>query len=339
MNRMGRFIAVASAMVMVTGWPAAAAQDGHDHDDHGHEEAEPHDDHGDPETHAEPDQDVGHDDYDEHGDVALSPAELAEFGIEVVSAGPGRIETYVSLPGEVRPNADRLAHIVPRYAGIVTEVRANVGDRVKKGQVLAIVESDESLAPFEVTTLLSGTVISKHIALGEAVSRDRDIFVIADLSTVWVDLTVYQRDVSRVATNQRARIFVGHELAEDVSTISYVTPVVDERTRTATARVVLSNARGVWRPGMFVTGKVLIESTDVAVAVPRTALHTLESRSVVFVETDGGFRPQPVVTGRNGEAHVEITSGLTHGDRYVSHGGFTLKAELGKESFGDGHAH
>jgi cobalt-zinc-cadmium efflux system membrane fusion protein len=319
MNTLRRLTALTIALSALL-WAPARAQDEHDHEAH---------------------EEQGHETHDEHeGElVRLTDEELAEFEIKVSTAGPAKVETYASLPGEVQPNADRLAHIVPRYPGIVLEVRANIGDYVEKNQVLALIESDESLAPFELKTLLSGTVIAKHITLGEAVSRDRDTFVVADLGTVWVDLSVYQRDIGRVKVGQKALIYIGHDLTEDSETISYVTPIVDERTRTATARVVLSNRDGAWRPGMFVTGKVLVESAEVPVAVPHTALHTIDEQTVVFVQTDEGFSPRPVELGRTGEAHVEILAGLSAGEPYVSRGGFTLKAELGKEAFGEGHAH
>lgn len=271
--------------------------------------------------------------------VQLSPAEIEEFEIEIGVAGPGTIETSVSLPGEVRPNADRLAHIVPRYSGIVTEVRANIGDRVKKGQVLAIVESDESLSPFELHTLISGTVISKHITLGEAVARDRDSYVIADLATVWIDISVYQHDINRIKVGQEAHIYVGHELEEDSGKISYVTPIVNEATRTATARVVLPNPHGTWHPGMFVTARITLQRSDVPIVIPRTALQSMHGESVVFVETATGFMPQDITVGRSDESQLEVLSGLTAGQRYVTKGGFTLKAEMAKESFGDGHGH
>jgi len=270
--------------------------------------------------------------------VRISKAELQEFGVEVSVAGPGKIETYVPLPGEVRPNENRVAHIVPRYSGIVTDVLVDIGDEVRKGQVLAIVESDQSLAPYEVRTLISGTVISRHVTFGEAVSRDKDAFVIADLSTVWIDLTVYQRDVARIEVGQKVLIHMGHHLVEGAGIISYVTPVVDEVTRTATARIVLTNGDRSWRPGMFVTGKVLVEEVTVPVAIPLTAPQTLGEKTVVFVETNGGFEPRQVKLGRGSETHVEVLSGLRPGVRYVSRGGFTLKAELGKESVGEGHA-
>lgn len=287
-------------------------------DDHGHEEL------------------AGEEEHEEV--VALSPAEIEEFGIEVAAAGAGEIVSTLSVPAEVQPNADRLAHIVPRYSGIVTEVNVAIGDEVRRDQTLATVEGDESLAPFEVVTLISGTVIEKHITLGEAVGREGPAFVIADLSSVWVDLTVYQRDLARVGVGQSVEVYVGHELAGE-GTISYVTPVVSEQTRTATARVVLPNRDGRWRPGMFVTGKIIIAKENASIAIPRTALHTFEGRTVVFLETPEGFIPQPVRTGRMDTNRAEILQGLSAGDRYVSVGGFTLKAELGKESFGEGHAH
>jgi cobalt-zinc-cadmium efflux system membrane fusion protein len=277
--------------------------------------------------------------HEEERIVKLTPEELQEFGIEVEVAGAGVIELFLSLPAEIRPNADRLAHIVPRFSGIVTDVHAQLGDKVETGQTLATIESDESLAPFQVKTLISGTVISKHITLGEAVSRERDTFVIADLSTVWVDITLYQRDLERVRTGQIATIFVGHGLSKETGKISYITPVVDEATRTATARIVLGNDHGKWRPGMFVTAEILIERVDVGVAIPKTALQTLDEHTVVFVEINGAFEARDVTLGRAGSQLVEVLDGLVPGERYVSKGGFTLKAELGKEAFGEGHAH
>lgn len=272
------------------------------------------------------------------GIVRLSPAEIQEFGIELSTSGPEPIVTILSVPGEVRPNADRLAHIVPRYSGIVTGVNVSVGDRVRQGQTLAVVEGDESLAPFDVITLLSGTVIEKHITLGEAVGREGSAFVIADLSSVWVDLTVYQRDLDRVEVGQSVDIYVGHEL-ETRGTISYVTPIVSEQTRTATARVVLPNEPGQWRPGMFVTARVIVSDATVPVAVTRAALHSFEGDTVVFVETEDGFAPRPVRIGRTDTNAAEVLEGIEAGERYISRGGFTLKAELGKEAFGEGHAH
>ncbi len=326
----------------------AFAQDGHE--GHGHEsEAAPGTDDHEGHAHAEEADAADPHDVDAHaadphaghaeeGHIVLTPEEIVEFGIETAVAEPGLVEEFVYLPGEVHPNDDRLAHIVPRYSGIVTEVRAKLGDRVQKGDVLAVVESDEALAPYEIRTLIDGTVIEKHITLGEAASRERATFVIADLSTVWIDLTVYQRDIDRVRTGQTAFILTGHEPPDASGTISYVTPVMDEQTRTATARVVLPND-GRWLPGMFITGRVQVDAHRAPVAVPPAAIHRIDDRPVVFLRDGDGFRVREVVLGPRGVDRVEIAGGLAPGATYVVAGGFTLKAELEKGSFGDGHAH
>jgi cobalt-zinc-cadmium efflux system membrane fusion protein len=272
------------------------------------------------------------------GLARLDPAVLEEFGVEVAVAGPGPIERSISLPAEVRPNEDRLAHMAPRFPGIARDVRARVGDRVKAGQVLAVIES-EALAPFDLTTQIDGVVIAKHITRGEPVSREQAAFVVADLRDVWIDISVYQKDLALLRVGQPVVVSAGHALAEARGEISYLAPVVDEATRTATARVVLPNSEGIWRPGLFVTARVEVAREEVPVAVPRSALEVMGDRSVVFVQEEDGFAPRAVRLGRRGDEHVEIVSGLASGQRYVARGGFTLKAELQRGEFAGGHAH
>src|SRR5262249_3554709 len=90
--------------------------------------------------------------------VRLDATQRAAVGISVVEANPGKLDRGVQLLGEVRPNGDRLAHIVPRFPGIVRDVRKSIGDAVKSGETLAVIESSESLAPYELRTLLDGTI-------------------------------------------------------------------------------------------------------------------------------------------------------------------------------------
>ncbi|MFQ5652881.1 MAG: efflux RND transporter periplasmic adaptor subunit, partial [bacterium] len=240
---------------------------------------------------------------------------------------------------EIVIEPDRLAHIVPRFPGIVKEVRKHIGDRVKKGQVLAIIESNESLAPYEVKSLIAGTVTDKHLSLGEVITDDSHAFTITDLSSVWANLSVYQKDLPYVKIGQKVVISAGPDMPETNGTISYISPLLDEATRTAIARVVLSNPDGHWRPGLFVAGHVETGAVQADVVVPKTALETIDEQTVVFVKTQEGYEPHPVSLGRSSNTHVEILSGLSAGQRYVTKGGFTLKAELAKSSFESGHAH
>ena len=118
---------------------------------------------------------------------------------------------------------------------------------------------------------------------------------------------------------------------------------MDETTRTGTARIVVENAAGQWRPGLFVTGVVSVEEIEAAVIVPRTALQTIDGRTVIFVEEEdeeGAFEPRTVTVGATDEASAAIESGLEARERYVAVGGFALKAEMNKASFEHaGHGH
>lgn len=271
-----------------------------------------------------------HDDAENGSDFVRVGAEQRErSGIVVAAAGPGTIDTFTELPGEVRPNGDKLAHIVARYPGVVRAVRKTVGDHVRAGDVLAIVESSTSLAPYQLTTAIDGVIIDKHITQGEAIDAEKGAFLVADLSDVWIDLAVYQKDLDKVARGQTVRISAGPSLPATDGTVSYLTPTVDPPTRTATARVVLGNADGRWRPGMFVTARVLAP-VEAALVVPLTAIQTLEGSPVVFVEAPEGFAPRPVILGTRGESQVAVLSGLRAGERVATAGSFLLKAELGK---------
>lgn len=305
---------------------------GHEADKHGEEAPHAGDEAGENEE-KKPHADHGKGEHGgEHGDgerVRVGQEQRARLGITVAQAGPGTIDTFTQLPGEVRPNGDAVAHIVPRYPGIVREVRKNIGDAVRAGEVLAVVESSESLASYQLTTAIDGTVIQKHVTRGEAIDREKGAFVVADLRNVWVDLAVYQKDLDQVSRGQMVRISAGKEIPPAQGVISYLTPTVDAPTRTATARVVLPNDDGRWRPGMFVTARVLAP-VEAALVVPLTAIQSYEENSVVFVDTPDGFEPHPVVLGTRGETQVAVLSGLEPGETYAATNSFLLKAELGK---------
>jgi cobalt-zinc-cadmium efflux system membrane fusion protein len=239
------------------------------------------------------------------------------------------VDDGVQLLGTVHPNGDRLAHITPRFPGIVRDSQKKIGDVVRTGEVLAVVESSESLAPYELKTLIDGTIIEKHLTRGEAVDRDKQAFVVADLSSVWVELSVYQRDLERVRMGDTVRVRAGDKGAAAEGTIAYITPGVDEAMRTATARVVLPNPEGRWRIGTFVEAFV-VSPHAAALVVPTAAIQTLEGKSVVFVAEGDRVEPRTVTLGHRGETLIEVLSGAESGDRVATANSFLLKAELGK---------
>lgn len=191
-------------------------------------------------------------------------------------------------------------------------------------------EKDTDFPMYEIKAPFAGTIVEKHVTLGEVVSPETSVFVIADLSTVWADITVYAQDLPSVVIGRTVLLTAQGIDGEHRATVSYVSPVVNESTRTGFARVVLPNPDNRWRPGLFVTAGVVTSEDEVSVLVPNTALQTVENQVVVFVEEEGAFEKRPVVVGRSNGSHTEILSGLVPGDRYVAKGTFILKAELGK---------
>jgi cobalt-zinc-cadmium efflux system membrane fusion protein len=175
-----------------------------------------------------------------------------------------------------------------------------------------------------------GRVVEKHVSRGELLTPDQEAFTLADLSHVWVNLSVHQRDLDKVKVGQPVRIVPPEGGTEVNSKIDYIEPVIGEETRMAVARVRLSNPSGVWRPGLFVTGRVVVDAAGAAVLVPQDAVQTYEGKTVVFVQDEHGFEPREVTVGRQNETHVEITRGLELGEKYVSENAFMVKAELGK---------
>ena len=199
--------------------------------------------------------------------------------------------------------------------------------------------SDATYTRYVIRAPFAGTIIERHLTLGENINADADVFTIADLSSVWVDINVYQKDLVRIRKGQIVVIEIGHDIPTVSGKIAWVGPLVSEATRTAKARVVLTNPDGLLRPGLFVIARVAVGSKAAAIVVSATALQTFEMRNVIFVRTDEGFEPQPVEIGQQNATHVEILSGLEAGQTYVTQGAFTLKAQLSKGAFGDGHDH
>ena len=200
--------------------------------------------------------------------------------------------------------------------------------------------ADGALAQAYLTAPITGEIIERRISLGETVSAGGEpMFVIIDDSVVWADIAVYKEDLGRVEEGQTVVLQRedGQRLAE--GKISTVLPVIAETSRTATARVIVDNAEHRLKPGQFVTARIETGEARSVVRVPSDALVSVEDRISVFIPTDDGFQPREVRTGDSAGGYTEIVSGLEAGEAFVSEGAFTLKAQLEKDAFGDGHAH
>lgn len=293
---------------------ALKSGDSHSHDDHDH--------HG----HSHDVHDIEEHESESKVEITLEIAKTS--GIVVATAGPAKIKSTLKVNGCIRVNEEQMKHVVPRYPGVLKAVHKKLGDHVAKDEVIAVVESNESLQRYEVKSDLAGTIIEKHAAPGEFVSGSEAIFIIANLSSVWVDLNIFRQDATRVKADQPVMIDGGEGLPKAIGKIAYVSPFGAENTQTLLARVVLDNVSGDWRPGLFVTGEVLFEEIEVPLAVKPGALQSFRDWTVVFINDSNRYEPVRVETGRRDADWVEIISGMKAGQRYVAEGSFIIKADI-----------
>ncbi|AOJ71609.1 MULTISPECIES: efflux RND transporter periplasmic adaptor subunit [Burkholderia] len=334
------------------------------------------------------------------GAIALSDEQIGAAKIGVARAGPAQVVASFQLPGEIKFNEDRTAHVVPRVAGIVERVAVSIGENVKAGQVLAVIASTDladrrselmtaerrleaartsyarektlweerisaeqdyllaqvqlreaeiaaanarqklaalnasaasgALNRYELRAPFAGTIVEKHIAPGEAIAADANVFVVSDLSSVWAEMAVPAQRLNDVRVGRHASVNAAAFESKSSGPIAYVGALLGEQTRTAPARVVLPNPDGAWRPGMFVNVTVDAGTQNVPVAVASDALQDIDGAPAVFVRTPKGFVAQSVETGRRDAGSVEVVKGLAPGQIYAAANSFVLKAELGK---------
>lgn len=344
----------------------------------------------------------GHADAD--GVIAMSASQIQTAGIIIATAERAVMGNVIELPGEVRFNEDLTAHIVPRTPGVAESVSADLGQSVKKGQVLAVIssplladlrsaslaaqkrlglaqltfqrekklwedqisaeqdylqaqtalreaeidaqtaraklsalgagETDSALSRYVLRAPFRGEILEKHIAQGEAVKEDANVFLLSDLSSVWVEIVVTPKDLEAVRVGETVKITSAANDTSATGKISYVGNLLGEQTRTAKARVVIANPDMAWRPGLFVNAALVRGEKTVAVAVAADAVHTVDGKPVVFLKVAQGFKPQPVKTGSSDGKLVEIVAGLPAGAQYAASGSFVVKAEQGKGSAG-----
>ena len=299
----------------------ACAQE-HGHDDHGHG--------GNASEHGE------HEEH-EQGKAEISPESAERMGVMVEKAGSSNVDQTIALTGRITLNQNTKADVRARFAGIVRSVHVNLGERVEKGQVLAVIEANESLQDYDVVAPIGGVILVRNTNIGD-VAGDQPLFMIADLSNVWAKFHVFPRDADFVESGQKVTI---HTLEDDKTAtgkIDMLFPTADELSQTQIAIVFVENGERIWKPGMTIEGDVTVSQAQASVTVKETALQKMEEfGDVVFVRHGNSYEPRPVETGSKGGGYVEITKGLKAGELYVAKGSFIIKSDILKSTAAHSH--
>lgn len=280
------------------------------------------------------DEDEGHSEA-ESGNVKVEPEALERYGVSFREAGPQTITLSLTLTGTLVPHEDRVAEITPRFPGVVREVRKRLGDPVAVGEVVAVVESNQSLQRYEVRSGLAGSIVRRDVTVGEFVGDSKTIFEVADYSELFADLYVFPHDFGKARLGQSVVVRFPEQGWDATTSLSFLSPVTDPATQSRFARAVLKNPVGQYQPGMFVTGDVALAEIPVPVVVDVSALRTRRGESIVFVQEGSRIEPRPVQVGRRDGEFAEILGGLSAGEKYASGKTYVLLAELEKGEAGD----
>ena len=227
-----------------------------------------------------------------------------------------------------------------RNAAAQTEMRVKIARQkllalgLGEKEITAVPGAPEaSLRRQDVRSPISGRVAERKVELGTAVGRDSletELFVVVDLSRVWVELSVASSDLPLIKEGQSVKISARGLATTAIGKVVFVSPLVDKDTRTARVVAEIPNPDRTWRPGSFVTAAIALEERTVPVVVLATAIQKLAGQPIVFVRTKDGFEKRNVVVGEREDQVVEIVSGLTPGEAVATTNTFSLKAELSK---------
>ncbi len=317
--------------------------DGHDHgeaghSDHGHDHDDDHDDHHDSDHGDE------HEDEDEHGDdhatedhTEIAAAVAEETGIETAIAGPGVIVDEHAVQGLLTPIEGRVAKVTARFPGPIRKLHVAVGDNVRAGQPLASIESNMSLTEYTVTAPISGVVLSRDAALGQIATDSTQLFEIADLSKLWVDLHIFGSDAEHIGAGAGVTVSRMSDGVSIDTVLDRVLPAMATASQSTVARATIANTDGYWRPGAAVRARVTVDRQTVDLLVPLSALQRWRDQDVVFVRTGETYTARPVMLGRRDNQRVQILSGLQAGEEIVVKQSYLLKADLDKS--GATHSH
>ncbi len=350
--------------------------------------------------------------------IRLTPEHIRVAGIKVAAVEEKEFFQEIKAAGEVVLNADRTAHVGPRIPGRIVKISAFLGDKVKAGQSLLIIDSvelghtkaefhkawarmelmkrnyerekrlfesritservmleartayEEARIQFETTretllifgvpseqidrmrashegegtTLLqvpapfAGIIVEKHATNGEVIDPSDILYKISDLSTVWVETHIYEKDLRFIRKGSPATLTVSAYPDEVFKgSITYISDLLDEATRTVKLRVEVANPERKLRSGMFADVSVHSFHSEDRVrkpAVPAVALQNSGEDWIVYVTEDGlSFKERKVRIGERQNDYVAVFSGLKPGERVATEGSFFIKSEAGKEAF------
>lgn len=304
--------------------------DGHAHVEEGHKEGKEHHEEGD---------EHGHEEH-EDGPIELSQESQELAGIETAKVTQSAFAAKIAVSGRIAQDVEVVKYVVSPEPANIEQCHAALGSNVEKGEVLCVVKLMNN-QNIEIKAPISGTIISEFVKTGEHIDETTALYAIADLSKLWANFAVYEKDIASVKLGQKILVFpLSYPDKSFEGRIVFISPRVDESTYTVKIRAEVENKNYLIRLGMSVRGEIFVSDGTSTIAVPSEAIQTVENKTVVFKKTqEGAFEPQEVEIKTRTKESVAISRGLKEGDEIVVKGSFILKSKMLEGEMGHDHAH
>lgn len=269
------------------------------------------------------------------GRTKIETAVAKALKIRTAIAGPIILQQTIKVFGRITPNTEKVSHVSARFVGVIKSVSVSIGDVVNKGQILATVESNESLKLYRIKAPIDGVITQRNANAGEQ-AAEQTLFNITDTSTVWVDLSIFPADQKYIKVGAPVSFTLANTNQFFEGEIALIN-ILAEVNQSVTARMVVENIHGQLLPGSFVKAKIKVGETAVPLAVKRSGLQVFRDFTVVYAQIGEEYEVRMLEPGRQDGEWIEVLGGLEAGTRYVTENSYVIKADI--EKSGASHDH
>lgn len=258
------------------------------------------------------------------------------IGLTLSKAENRKLMESIEVYGSIAQDTENTAHITSDIQGVLKSFSVAAGDTVEEKTPLCIMETADGERR-EILSPSHGVVMALYAKPGERIDNVGSVLTIADPDLLKASFDIYEKDLSFIKLGQTVKVeTTAYPDKEFSGKLSFISPRIDEITRTVKIRVDVENKEHLLKFGMFVTGRIEKESDSEAVIVPLQSIQNLEGKEIVFVKTAvDKFEAREVQTGLKSDKEVAVLNGLNPGEEVTVQGAFTLKSELLKDTLGE----
>jgi len=276
-------------------------------------------------------------DVNEHGDIQAYHAEntteianniAVQVGIETALTGAQTVRQSIQAFGRLTTGPEQTSHVRARFPGMIKSVDVSIGDVVSVGDLLAIVESNDSLQRYRLTAPIAGTVVEQHANVGE-MTQQQILFSISNLDTLWAQLRIFPSQHNNIKVGQP--VYIVSDGQRFNTTVSHLLPAAGSDNYFV-ARAKIDSAENSLFTGLMVKGLIVVKQYSAAVAVENIALQLMDGETGVFTKSGDKYAFSPVVLGRVDDQFTEVLSGLDSGVEYVTNNSYLVKADIEKSA-------